>query len=61
MAEAPIVYEYGGMLYSKLEEFLERLALEYKTGNKDVVLAALEEYKLTLADIDITGEVYGTY
>lgn len=61
MTETPTVYEYGGIMYDKLEDFLERLALEYKAGNKDLVIATLEEYKLTLADIDITGETYGTY
>lgn len=61
MTETRTVYEFGGMIYDEQDEFLERLALEYKAGNKDVVIAALEEYKLTLADIGITGEIYGTY
>lgn len=61
MTETRVVYEFGGMAYNSLDEFLERLALEYKAGNHDVVIATLEEYKLTLADIDITGETYGTY
>ncbi len=61
MTEIPVVYEFGGMFYDKLDEFLERLALEYKSGNREVVIATLEEYKLTLTDIGITEEVYGTY
>ena len=61
MTETPTVYEFGGIMYDKLDEFLERLALEYKAGNREVVIATLEEYKLTLADINITGETYGTY
>lgn len=61
MTETPIVYEFGGSIYDKRDEFLERLVLEYTAGNRDVVMATLEEYGLTLVDIGIIGESHGTH
>lgn len=51
MTETPVVYEFGGIIYSNIGEFLDALAHEYKVGDKELVITTLEEYGLALADI----------
>jgi hypothetical protein len=51
MTEAPAVYEFGGIIYSNIGEFLDALAHEYKVGDRELVIATLEDYRLSLADI----------
>jgi hypothetical protein len=53
MTEAPAVYEFGGIIYSNIGEFLDALAHEYKVGDKELVIATLEDYGLSLADIGV--------
>ena len=47
------VYELGGELYKSVEEFLEALAHEYKTGDSDLVLSKLDDYGFDLSDIGV--------
>lgn len=45
------VYELNGILYDTLGEFLIALANEYKFGDQDAVMEALDKYGLDLSDI----------
>ncbi len=51
MTETPSVYEFGGIIYENAGEFLDVLAHEYRIGDKELVVATLEEYGFDLADI----------
>lgn len=53
MTEQPAVYEFGGIIYEHVGEFLDALAHEYRIGDKDLVIATLEEYGFELADIGV--------
>lgn len=53
MTEQPSVYEFGGIIYENVGEFLDALAHEYKVGDKALVIATLEEYGFELADIGV--------
>ncbi len=53
MTETPVVYEFGGIIYSNVGEFLDALAHEYKVGDKELVITTLEDYGLSLADIGV--------
>jgi hypothetical protein len=46
------VYQLQGEVYESLGEFLSALAHEYRTGDRDLVLTALDEYGLDLSDIN---------
>ena len=46
-------YEFGGQLFDNVEEFLEAVAHEYKTGDRDLALTALDEYGFSLNDIGV--------
>lgn len=47
------VYEFEGNLYSSVGEFLDALAHEYATGDKELVVDALEDYGFSLGDINV--------
>lgn len=47
------VYEFDGTLYQTVGEFLDALAHEYKTGDKDLVLSSLDDYGFALEDIGV--------
>lgn len=49
----PAVYEFNGELFENSGEFLDALAHEYKTGDKDIVVTTLEEYGFDLGDIGV--------
>jgi hypothetical protein len=53
MTEQPPVYEFGGIIYENVGEFLDALAHQYRIGDKDLVIATLEEYGFELADIGV--------
>lgn len=46
-------YEFGGELYGSVGEFLDALAHEYKTGDREAVVDALEEYGFSLSDLSV--------
>lgn len=50
------VYEFNGELFVSVEEFLEALAHEYKTGDRDLALSALDEYGFVLSDLGVRPE-----
>lgn len=47
------VYEFDGQMFDKEGEFLDALAHEYKTGDKELVVDALEQYGLSLSDLNV--------
>lgn len=50
------VYELNGELYENVEVFLEAVAHEYKTGDKDLALSKLDDYGFELSDIGVRPE-----
>lgn len=46
-------YEFNGELFDGVEEFLEAVAHEYKTGDRDLALTALDEHGFTLSDLGV--------
>lgn len=46
-------YEFDGQLFDTEGEFLDALAHEYKTGDRDLVVSTLEDYGYSLADIGV--------
>lgn len=46
-------YEFDGELYDTAGELLDALAHAYKTGDKEAVVDALEEYGFSLGDISV--------
>ncbi|HEU4830784.1 MAG TPA: hypothetical protein VFS65_01265 [Candidatus Saccharimonadales bacterium] len=51
MDDDTAVYELNGQEYNTLSEFLIVLANEYKFGDQDAVMEALDKYGLDLSDI----------
>lgn len=49
-------FEFDGQLFSNVEEFLEAVAHEYKTGDHDLALSALEDHGFSLSDIGVRPE-----
>lgn len=49
-------YEFDGVLYNTDGEFLDAVAHEYKHGDKELAVAALEDYGFTLSDISVRPE-----
>lgn len=49
-------YEFNGVLYTNVEEFLEAIAHEYKEGDKELAKEALDEYGFDLTDIGVRPE-----
>lgn len=47
------VYELNGEIYSSVGEFLEALAHEYKTGDKELALSKLDDYGFDVSDIGV--------
>ena len=46
-------FEFDGKLFDTEGEFLDALAHEYKTGDRDLVVSTLEDYGYNLADIGV--------
>lgn len=46
-------FEFDGQLFNSEGEFLDALAHEYKSGDKELVVDALESYGYTLADLGV--------
>lgn len=46
-------YEFDGQLFDSEGEFLDALAHEYKIGDKEAVVDALEQYGFSLSDIHV--------
>lgn len=46
-------YEFDGQLFTNSEEFLQAVAHEYKAGDKDLALQALEDYGFDMTDINV--------
>jgi hypothetical protein len=46
-------FEFDGQLFDNVGEFLDALAHEYKNGDKELVVDALETYGYTLADLGV--------
>lgn len=49
-------YEFNGQLYENVEEFLQAVAHEYKTGDVDLAMSALDDYGFDLTDINVRPE-----
>lgn len=49
-------YEFGGQLYDNVNEFLEAVAHEYKSGDRDLARQALDDYGFTISDIGVRPE-----
>lgn len=47
------VYEFDGTLYDNVGELLDALAHQYKVGDKDLVMSALDDYGFSLEDIGV--------
>jgi hypothetical protein len=47
------VYEFGGIIYENAGEFLDALAHEYRVGDRELVVTALEDYGFDLGDIGV--------
>lgn len=45
--------EFDGQLFNTEGEFLDALAHEYKTGDRDLVVSTLEDYGYSLSDIGV--------
>lgn len=46
-------YEFDGQLFDSSNEFLDALAHEYKVGDKEAVVDALEQYGFSLSDLNV--------
>ena len=46
-------YEFDGQLFESTGEFLEALAHEYKVGDHEAVVDALEQYGFSLSDLNV--------
>lgn len=49
-------YEFDGQLYTTTGEFLDAVAHEYKTGDRDFAVQALEDYGFNRGDIGATPD-----
>lgn len=54
--EEAALYEFNGKTYESTGEFLMALSHEYQTGNRQLVLDALDKYGFDLSDLNIPGE-----
>lgn len=48
-------YELDGQLFTTVGEFLDAASHEYKHGDKDLAVQALEDYGFTVSDINPGG------
>ena len=46
-------FEFDGQLFDTEGEFLDALAHEYKTGDRQLVVDTLEQYGLSLNDLNV--------
>ena len=49
-------YEFDGRLFDNEGEFLDAVAHEYKNGDRDMAVQALEDYGFSLSDIGVRPE-----
>lgn len=47
------IYEFDGEIFETVGEFLQALAHEYKVGDRNLVLSALDDYGFELTDIGV--------
>lgn len=50
------VYEFNGELFESPGEFLDAVAHEYKHGDSELAVEALENYGFSLSDINARPE-----
>lgn len=48
-------YEFDGQLFTTVGEFLDAVAHEYKHGDADLAVQALEDYGFSVSDISASG------
>ena len=48
------VYEFDGQMFESTGEFLDALAHEYKTGDKEAAVDALENYGFSISDLNVS-------
>jgi hypothetical protein len=46
-------YEFDGELFTNVNSFLDAVAHEYKTGDENYALTALEDYGFDISDIGV--------
>ena len=46
-------YEFDGDLYTSVGSFLEAVAHEYRTGDRDLAVTALEDYGFDMSDLGV--------
>lgn len=46
-------YELNGELFVSVEAFLEALAHEYKSGDKELALSKLDDYGFEVSDLGV--------
>lgn len=46
-------YEFNGELFTSSQEFLDAIAHEYKVGDRDLALQALEDHGFDVTDIHV--------
>jgi len=46
-------YEFDGQLFTNVGEFLDAVSHEYKHGDADLAVQALEDYGFSVSDISI--------
>lgn len=49
-------YEFNGQTYRSAAELLDALSKEYRAGNEQQVLDALDTYGYDLSDLNLKGE-----
>ncbi len=49
-------YVFDGQLFTSVEAFLEAIAHEYKSGDKELALSILDEYGFELSDLGVRPE-----
>lgn len=46
-------YEFDGQLFTNSGEFLDAIAHEYRSGDKDLAVQTLEDYGFSISDIPV--------
>lgn len=50
------VYELNGEIFTSVEAFLEALAHEYKSGDRELALSKLDDYGFDISDLGVRPE-----
>lgn len=51
-----LVYEFDGVLFKSVGEYLDAVAHEYKHGDKDLAKTSLEDYGFSMSDINVNRD-----